>query len=181
MMNEYDFYRLNNVYPLDSVSKKINERISQAIDIAETSNFNTFKLGAIIEIKGRIFVAPNLYTKKTTMLKDCSFPNSLSTPQAVNKYIERSNSLHAEVNAMLKVLKENTKIKYNKKNNLSASTLYVVRLMKDTKNLPSHRKYRLGNSKPCLECQSYLYRYGISKIYYIDDNENLCEFKIVVS
>jgi deoxycytidylate deaminase len=179
MSEEDNFYRLNRVFPLDTISKKINQRISQAMDIAETSDFITFKLGAIIEIKGRIFDAPNLYTKKTNVFRKCVLPNSLSTPQAINKYIEKNNSLHAEVNAMLKVLKDNTKIKYNKKNNMSNSTLYVVRLMKDTTNLPSYRKYRLGNSKPCAECQSYLHKYGISKIYYIDDDESVCELKII--
>lgn len=77
-------------------------------------------------------------------------------------------SLHAEMNALYKF--------YKMKRRPSNLSIYVVRLSMRVDGV-----YRLGLSKPCIECQKNLFRHNITKIYYTDiiDNVNvLCKMKI---
>lgn len=91
-------------------------------------------------------------------------------------------SLHAEINVLLKALKsceKNANLK--SKTKLSSSTVWVVRLLNDTDNLPNYRSYRFGISKPCSNCEKQLHKFNVKKIYYtdiIDEKEVLCEMRI---
>jgi len=116
----------------------------------------------ILNTKGRVFYAAN---HRSTRFGNIS-------------YI----SVHAEVNVVLKALRSrerNANLKTKVK--LPPSTLYVVRLMRKTENLPDYRGHYFGISKPCLNCQQHLYKHNVTKIYYtdvIDDEEVLCEMRI---
>ncbi len=77
-------------------------------------------------------------------------------------------SLHAEMNALYKF--------YKIKRTPSNVAIYVVRL-----SIKIDGVYRLGLSKPCIECQKKLFQHNITKIYYTDiiDGVNvLCKMKI---
>ena len=53
--------------------------------------------------------------------------------------------------------------------------------MRSTDSLPTHRNYHFGISKPCMNCQTYLSRYNVTKIYYtdvIEGEEVLCEMRL---
>ena len=95
-----------------------------------------------------------------------------------------SVSLHAEMHALLKYLRQNYKNSSfkqkfnNKKNN---STVYVVRIMNNKQNLPLNQNVWFGNCKPCTHCQKYLIKFGFKKIKYTDfiNNQNyLCELQL---
>lgn len=90
-------------------------------------------------------------------------------------------SLHAEVNVLLKALKSFSKNSNLKsKTKLPPSTICVVRLMRDKKDLPEYRNYRFGISKPCMNCEKQLHKYNVIKIYYTDiinGEEVLCEMR----
>ena len=93
-------------------------------------------------------------------------------------------SLHAEIHAILKYLKvyyktSSLKQKSNQKNN---STIYIVRTLKDKKNIPENQTVVFGNCMPCTNCQKYLAKFGFKKIKYTDyiNNENvLHELKLI--
>ena len=93
-------------------------------------------------------------------------------------------SLHAEMHALkryLAIIFGTSSFKTKnmvKKNN---GVIYVVRILNSKKNLPTSQKSWLGNSKPCIHCQSYLAKYGIKKIKYtniINGVNVLCEMKL---
>ena len=79
-------------------------------------------------------------------------------------------SLHAEIDAVLKA----SKLMERKKCKMPPSTIYVVRLA-------LNNQHRVGNSKPCEDCQKKLHNYNVKKIYYtaiIDDEDVLCAMKM---
>lgn len=86
-------------------------------------------------------------------------------------------SLHAEVHALIKYLRivyKSSSLKQRSimKNN---STIYVVRVLKDTTKLPKNQNVIFGNCMPCTNCQHYLYKFGFKRIKYTDivDGENV--------
>ena len=62
--------------------------------------------------------------------------------------------IHAEVHACVGV----------EENDLNKAVLYVVRIKKDDK---------LCMSKPCNDCQRFLYNVGVSKVHYTTDFETI--------
>ena len=71
-------------------------------------------------------------------------------------YNSRTNfSIHAEIIAI------NNAIKNSNKELLSDSKLYIVRIAPESKS-----KYMLKYSKPCLNCQKYINKFNIKKIFY---------------
>ncbi len=92
-------------------------------------------------------------------------------------------SLHAEIHALMKYLKiyyktSSLKQKSYIKNN---STIYIVRTLKDKKNLPTNQNVVFGNCMPCTNCQKYLSKFGFKRIKYTDfiDGKNvLCELRL---
>jgi deoxycytidylate deaminase len=86
------------------------------------------------------------------------------------------HSLHAEINTLLKYIKS-----FNYKNKVNG-TMYVVRILKNNKNIPIGQTITFGNSKPCSQCSDVMEHYGIKKIKYTDyinDTNVLCEMKLV--
>lgn len=71
----------------------------------------------------------------------------------VYEHMCHMNSIHAEVDALLKV-------KGVKKTQLTDAEMYVVRI--GPKTLCEQLKY----SKPCCSCQKAIAKYGIRKVYY---------------
>lgn len=71
----------------------------------------------------------------------------------VYEHMCHMNSIHAEVDALLKV-------KGIKKSQLTEAEMYVVRI--GPKTLSEQLKY----SKPCCSCQKAIAKYGIRKVYY---------------
>jgi deoxycytidylate deaminase len=69
-------------------------------------------------------------------------------------------SMHAEIVAINNVIKN-----YNK-DILSESKLYIVRIAPESKS-----KYVLKYSKPCLNCQKYINKFNIKKIFYSTNYE----------
>ena len=89
-----------------------------------------------------------------------------------------SHSLHAEINTLFKCLKKNNTYDLKKHSSMASGIMYVVRLMKNTTGKCDMFEYLLGISKPCIRCQSFMYRHMVKKIKYTDiiDNVNvLCE------
>ena len=88
-------------------------------------------------------------------------------------------SLHAEMNCLFKVIKteNNSRLRLGKgRLKRPATTIYIVRLSKP-EGIVTY-----GCSKPCLNCQKYLYHYNVTCIKYTDiiDGKNvLCEMKMV--
>ena len=81
----------------------------------------------------------------------------------------------------LKVVYKSSSLKQRstEKNN---STIYVVRTLKDTKNIPDLQNVRFGNCMPCTNCQKYLAKFGFKRIKYTDyeDGKNiLCELRLI--
>ena len=155
------FYTLVNITPITKLSNKISKQVSMASHIAENSDFKSSKrLGASLQKKGTIFYGANYHRKS---------------------HSGKSHSLHAEINVLIQALKrieKNATLK--SKIRLPSSTVCVVRLLKDTNNLPSHRTYRFGISKPCRNCEPQLYKFNVTKILYtdiIEGEEVLCELK----
>lgn len=71
-------------------------------------------------------------------------------------YNSKTNfSIHAEIVAI------NNAIKNSNKELLCYSKLYIVRIAPESKS-----KYILKYSKPCLNCQKYINKFNIKKIYY---------------
>jgi deoxycytidylate deaminase len=88
-------------------------------------------------------------------------------------------SLHAEIHALFQALKNNRKYDLEKSyvHQLNLSTIYVTRLLNN-----NDTKYRLGNAKPCENCQKYLKLYKVKRIKYTDviDGKNmLCEMRLM--
>lgn len=82
---------------------------------------------------------------------------SNSALQEFYKTQDYSCTLHAEVDAVLRV---------RRKIDLRGSKIYVVRrLAGDTPDKPM-----FGMARPCLTCQTVLYRYGVRKMYYTIPN-----------
>ena len=76
-------------------------------------------------------------------------------------YNSRTNfSIHAEIIAI------NNAIKNSNKELLSDSKLYIVRIAPESKS-----KYMLKYSKPCLNCQKYINKFNIKKIFYSTNDE----------
>lgn len=69
-------------------------------------------------------------------------------------------SMHAEIVAINNVIKN-----YNK-DILKESKLYIVRIAPESKS-----KYVLKYSKPCLNCQKYINKFNIKKIFYSTNYE----------
>ena len=76
-------------------------------------------------------------------------------------YNSKTNfSIHAEIVAI------NNAIKNCNKELLNDSKLYIVRIAPETKS-----KYILKYSKPCLNCQKYINKFNINKIFYSTNYE----------
>lgn len=157
-------YQLKNIKPINKLSKKNLKMLEMAVSEAEKSDFKSSKrLGASINYKNKIFI--NGYNSHRTRIGQI-----------------KCISLHAEISAIFNLLK------YHKKNAtlkskiiLPKSDIYVVRLMKNKKNLPIYRKHLFGNSKPCLNCQQKLSKYNVKRIFYTDIHNNievLCELNL---
>jgi hypothetical protein len=88
-------------------------------------------------------------------------------------------SLHAEVHALLKSIKQCEKsysFKRKNKPERPPMTLYVVRILEGN----GTDCYTLGKSMPCVNCQMCLYYYNVTKIKYTDivDGINcVCELR----
>ncbi len=62
-----------------------------------------------------------------------------------------------------------------------AMTIYVVRLLNGAPRNSKKPDFMFGCSKPCKNCQKFLYIYNIRKIKYtdvVDGKSVLCEFKM---
>ncbi len=129
-------------------------------------------LGLVFKQKGRVFYGFNQFRNRTG---------------GVIYY-----SLHAEMDALFKYIKrENrganfkTKNRGHKgcnKNPIKGSTIYVVRLMRDCRGCVAHLPVRMGCSKPCERCQSFLKSWNIRTIKYTDIIDGvgvLCEMRVV--
>lgn len=80
----------------------------------------------------------------------------ISTGYNSYSYNSKTNfSIHAEIVAI------NNAIKNSNKELLSDSKLYIVRIAPESKS-----KYILKYSKPCLNCQKYINKFNIKKIFY---------------
>tara|TARA_B110000093_G_scaffold179889_1_gene220867 strand:+ start:729 stop:1262 length:534 start_codon:yes stop_codon:yes gene_type:complete len=76
-------------------------------------------------------------------------------------YNSKTNfSIHAEIVAI------NNAIKNSNKELLCYSKLYIVRIAPESKS-----KYILKYSKPCLNCQKYINKFNIKKIFYSTNYE----------
>lgn len=103
-----------------------------SVKMAQSSSFSRARVGAVIEKGGRVLsvgVNKLRYTKR----------NGRPWP-----------SIHAEEEAILRVLKEPDGLR-----KLHRSTLYVSRITKDG---------RLANAKPCSKCQQLIDAVGIRKV-----------------
>ena len=92
-------------------------------------------------------------------------------------------SLHAEMHVLKQYIAQNFKTSSFKTRNkiINKSVIYVVRRLANKENLPENQNCWLGNSKPCIHCQSYLAKYGFKKIKYTDiiDGVNvMCELRL---
>lgn len=76
----------------------------------------------------------------------------------VYEHMCHKNSMHAEVDALLKV-------RTRGKHVLNDSEMYVVRLGSRT------FKHLLKYSKPCCDCQKAIHKYGIRKVFYSTNND----------
>jgi deoxycytidylate deaminase len=86
-------------------------------------------------------------------------------------------SLHAEIDAILKA----KKTLFRKRSSMPASTIYVARIKNENHN-DDYKRYTIGISMPCQDCQKKLYKLNVTKIYYtdvIDGEDTLCEMRIV--
>ena len=158
-----ELYILEKIKPFEELYVQDIEYLNEAIFEAEKSLFiSNRRLGACLKI------------------------NSKHIIKGENQHREMAGrkfeiSLHAEMNVLFKGIKLlEKKNKFNcTTTRLKDSIIYVVRLMKERRrdNFP---KYYLGNSKPCNNCQRYLWLHNIKKIKYTDiiDGINvLCELK----
>jgi len=85
----------------------------------------------------------------------------ISTGYNSYSYNSKTNfSIHAEIVAI------NNAIKNSNKELLSDSKLYIVRIAPESKS-----KYILKYSKPCLNCQKYINKFNIKKIFYSTNYE----------
>jgi len=96
----------------------------------------------------------------------------------------QKKSFHAEQCSLLLALKRNDKYASFRRNKILSgkSTMYVVRLMNYTTNLPENQKYWLGCSKCCKDCEKTLHKHGVKIIKYTDiinDINVLVEMRIV--
>ena len=156
-------YNTIKTIPIEDISKKVFKKISDTANIAESSDFKSSKrLGACLEIKGQFFYGPNLHRTRIGRIP--------------------CQSLHAEVNVILKALRSSEKnANLHTKQKLPPCTVYVVRLLRDTKDNPMFRSYKFGMSKPCLNCQQHLKKYNVTRIFYTDiinGLEVLCEMRM---
>lgn len=76
----------------------------------------------------------------------------------VYEHMCHNNSIHAEVDALMKV-------KSKGKNILGETEMYVVRI--GSRRLQRPLKY----SKPCCDCQKAIRKYGIPRVYYSTNDE----------
>ena len=94
-----------------------------------------------------------------------------------------NKSLHAEMNALFKSIKQKKHNRFvQKKQDIPSKTIYVVRLLRGKPdNCNGNPLFMLGNSQPCDHCQKYLALYNITKIRYTDiinDVSVLCELRL---
>lgn len=92
--------------------------------------------------------------------------------------------MHAEIHALLKYLKVYYKNASLKQRAIykNSSTLYIVRVLRDKRNIPEKQNVTFGNCMPCTNCQKYLAKFGFKKIKYTDyiNGENvLHELRII--
>ena len=93
-------------------------------------------------------------------------------------------SLHSEMNSLFKLIKSEKKNRIRLgKGRLARSpaTIYIVRLARPDGMPTNSRGYMYTCSKPCHNCEKYLYHYNITCIKYTDviDGKNvLCEMRI---
>ena len=86
----------------------------------------------------------------------------ISTGYNSYSYNSKTNfSIHAEIVAI------NNAIKNSNKELLCYSKLYIVRIAPESKS-----KYILKYSKPCLNCQKYINKFNIKKIFYSTNYDN---------
>jgi len=159
-------YHLVKVTDFLELPTKDIKNINLAIDEAEKSCFDQpKKIGAVIQYKCRKTVGENQHREQYGRT--------------------HHTSLHAEMNALFK------SIKIERKNRITigkgrlqrpSTTIYIVRLSKPSNARIDSRGYVYGCSKPCLNCEKYLYHYNITILKYTDfiDNKSvLCEMRIV--
>lgn len=125
-----------------------------AKDVAATSDFKNFKLGAVIVYKKHILsVGVNSYRTHPTQKrynKKCRNFTKSEKPIV--------DSLHAECDAL-------TKVSYPIAQNIDWSKvkIYIYRICPG-------KKYKKGLAKPCAACQQMLKDYGVRHIYYTTDD-----------
>lgn len=160
-----DLYVLDKITPFEKLYIQDIEYLNQAIFEAEKSLFiSNRRLGACLKINGKHVIKGENQHREMTGRKF-------------------EISLHAEMNVLFKGIKQiEKKNKFNcNTKKLKDSIMYVVRLMKERRNNNNiFPRYYLGNSKPCINCQKYLWLHNIKKIKYTDIINGinvLCELK----
>lgn len=126
--------------------------IKEAILAAEKSNLKVANHGAVVVFRGKVISYG--YNKLCVENKN-----------KVNRW-----SIHAEVDAI------NNALRKISSDDLTKSTLIVIRLLKDGSdikeiNQPTSVKNqqicnRISYSKPCQNCTNFIIRHGLKKCYY---------------
>lgn len=107
---------------------------------ASKSTFK-YKVGAVITRNGRII---SVGTNRTNRY----------SKYIGNKFRKCNDSLHAEADAIMKLLKE------SKLARLAGADIHVSRIKKDG---------TVGMAKPCLHCSALIEAVGIRRVYYTTD------------
>lgn len=117
---------------------------------ASKSNFKRARVGAVICKGSRIL--------STGVNKvDC---NDSSIPNKFKRWI---SSIHAEADAISKLLKK------HRLKDLAGSTMYITRILSNG---------NMDISKPCPHCRDLIESVGIKKIVYVDIEGNVVKEKI---
>ena len=156
---------------LEDLSKRDRRYIEDAVNVAASSDFSIYKLGAVLvgQNKKEVFKGCN------QLFENGSKRARLAKKEEENEYF----SVHAEINVLLKYLKHiGNNITFRKVDEISCknvdkSTVYIVRL--------SNKDGVLGNAMPCYFCQRLLRKFNVRCVKYTDniDGENvLCEMRL---
>lgn len=144
------------------IKKKNNTNImSNYFEYFDEENVAYLKLHQkyYFEIASNIAKSSNMFQKHGAVI--VYKKTIIGTGYNSYSYSNRMNfSMHAEIVAINNVIKN-----YNK-DILKESKLYIVRIAPESKS-----KYVLKYSKPCLNCQKYINKFNIKKIFYSTNYE----------
>lgn len=125
---------------------KVPKLLNAAFKLAETSDYEAYKLGAIIANKpSGTILSMGVNRNKMSPLQDKYSPVYGRGENSI-----KSKSLHAEVDAI-------SRVRYK---DLSGSCIFVARITKQG---------NWANSRPCCGCQKAIKDFGIAKMFYYID------------